>query len=102
MEGLKDVKAGHCLLAWPKVTRPKKLGGLGIHDVQKLVGLYGSDGFGCKKSSLIGLGLSFLFRVARWSKIFSRWLLVLRLEMAMIPCFGREILKFDTQFVSLS
>jgi hypothetical protein len=29
-------KGGHCLLAWPKVTCPKELGGLGIHDVSML------------------------------------------------------------------
>ena len=28
--GRKDAKGGHCLLAWPKVTRPVELGGLGI------------------------------------------------------------------------
>jgi hypothetical protein len=28
--GGKEAKGGHCLIAWPKVTRPKELGGLGI------------------------------------------------------------------------
>ena len=35
-KGRKDVKGGHCLLAWPKVTRLVFLGGLGISDLQKL------------------------------------------------------------------
>ena len=35
-KGRKDAKGGHCLLAWPKVTRPVFLGGLGISDLQKL------------------------------------------------------------------
>ena len=35
-KGRKDVKGGHCLLAWPKVTRPVFLGGLGISDLPKL------------------------------------------------------------------
>jgi hypothetical protein len=35
-KGRKDVKGGHCLLAWPKVTHPKELGGLGIHDVRMM------------------------------------------------------------------
>ena len=34
--GRKDVKGGHCLLAWSKVTRPPELGGLGISQVQQL------------------------------------------------------------------
>ena len=34
-KGRKDAR-GHCLLAWPKVTRPFCLGGLGISDLQKL------------------------------------------------------------------
>jgi hypothetical protein len=34
--GRKDAKGGHCLLAWPKVTRPLELGGLGIHDLKSL------------------------------------------------------------------
>jgi hypothetical protein len=34
--GSKEAKGGHCLLAWPKITRPKELGGLGIHDTQIL------------------------------------------------------------------
>jgi hypothetical protein len=29
-KGRMDAKGGHCLMAWPKVTRPKELGGLGI------------------------------------------------------------------------
>ena len=29
-------RGGHCLIAWPKVTRPPDLGGLGISDLQKL------------------------------------------------------------------
>jgi len=35
-QGRKDAKGGHCLLAWPKVTRPLELGGLGIHDLKSL------------------------------------------------------------------
>jgi len=34
--GRKDTRGGHCLIAWPKVTRPHDLGGLGISDLQKL------------------------------------------------------------------
>ena len=35
-KGRKDVKGGHCLIAWPKVTRPPDLGGLGISHLQFL------------------------------------------------------------------
>jgi len=35
-KGRKDVRGGHCLIAWPKVTRPPELGGLGISDLQNL------------------------------------------------------------------
>jgi hypothetical protein len=35
-KGRIDAKGGHCLVAWPKVTRPKELGGLGIADLQVL------------------------------------------------------------------
>ena len=35
-KGRKDAKGGHCLLAWPKVTRPLYLGGLGISNLQNL------------------------------------------------------------------
>lgn len=35
-QGRKDAQGGHCLIAWPKVTRPKELGGLGISDLHKL------------------------------------------------------------------
>jgi len=34
--GRKDVKGGHCLVAWPKVCLPKELGGLGISNIQNL------------------------------------------------------------------
>jgi hypothetical protein len=27
---------GHYLLAWPKVARPKELGGLGVFDIRRL------------------------------------------------------------------
>ena len=33
--GRKEVNGGHCLIACPKVSRPKELGGLGILDLQK-------------------------------------------------------------------
>jgi len=35
-KGRKDVKGGHCLLAWPYVTWPEELGGLGISQLQHL------------------------------------------------------------------
>ena len=35
-KGRKDVRGGHCLIAWPKVTRPPDLGGLGISNLQNL------------------------------------------------------------------
>lgn len=34
--GRKDVKGGHCLVAWVKVTRPFELGGLSISDLKTL------------------------------------------------------------------
>jgi hypothetical protein len=33
-KGRRDVKGGHCVIAWPKVTRPLDLGGLGIPNLQ--------------------------------------------------------------------
>ena len=35
-KGRKDARGGHCLLAWPKVTRPPNLGGLGISHLQNM------------------------------------------------------------------
>jgi len=34
--GRKEANGGHCLVAWPKVTRPIELGGLGISNLQHL------------------------------------------------------------------
>jgi hypothetical protein len=34
-KGKTEVNGGHYLLAWPKVARPKDLGGLGIQDVRQ-------------------------------------------------------------------
>ncbi|GJN13318.1 hypothetical protein PR202_gb00010 [Eleusine coracana subsp. coracana] len=34
--GRKEANRGHYLIAWPKVTRPKELGGLGILDLKNL------------------------------------------------------------------
>jgi hypothetical protein len=34
--GRKEALGGHCLIAWPKVARPKELGGLGIPDIKNL------------------------------------------------------------------
>jgi hypothetical protein len=33
-KGRKDIKGGHCLVGWQRVCRPRKLGGLGIHDME--------------------------------------------------------------------
>jgi len=35
-KGRRDVRGGHCLVAWPKVTRPWFLGGLGISHLRHL------------------------------------------------------------------
>ena len=35
-KGRREARGGHCLLAWPKVTRPVELGGLGISNLQQL------------------------------------------------------------------
>jgi hypothetical protein len=35
-KGRKDANGGHCLVAWPKVTQPTELGGLGISHLQNL------------------------------------------------------------------
>jgi hypothetical protein len=35
-KGRKEANGGHRLLAWPKVTRPKELGGLGLFDIRRL------------------------------------------------------------------
>jgi hypothetical protein len=35
-KGRRDVKGGHSVIAWPKVTRPPDLGGLGISNLQQL------------------------------------------------------------------
>lgn len=35
-KGRKEVRGGHCLIAWPKVARPIELGGLGISSLQHL------------------------------------------------------------------
>jgi hypothetical protein len=34
--GRKEALGGHCLIAWPKVARPKELGRLGILDIKNL------------------------------------------------------------------
>jgi hypothetical protein len=36
--GRKEALGGHCLITWPKVTRPKELGVLGIPDLKNLNG----------------------------------------------------------------
>jgi hypothetical protein len=33
-KGSTDVRGGHCLVRWTKVKRPKKLGGLGVLDLE--------------------------------------------------------------------
>jgi hypothetical protein len=35
-KGRKEANGGHCLLAWPKVARPKELGRLGVFDIRRL------------------------------------------------------------------
>jgi len=36
--GSKEANEGHCLITWPKVRRPKELGGQGILDLQRFSG----------------------------------------------------------------
>jgi len=35
-KGRREVNGGHCMVAWPKVCRPRELGGLGISDLKTL------------------------------------------------------------------
>jgi hypothetical protein len=46
-KGRKEANGGHCLLAWPKVARPKELGGLSMFDI-RMLSLALQDGFGFK------------------------------------------------------
>jgi hypothetical protein len=72
-KGRKDAKGGHCLLAWPKVTRPKELGGLGIHDVRMMSWALRARWSCYKKLSLTSLGFSFKFRLVRRCKVSLIW-----------------------------
>jgi hypothetical protein len=38
--GCKDVKGGHCQVAWGKVCRPMKMGGLAISSLKELGWVY--------------------------------------------------------------
>jgi hypothetical protein len=72
-KGRKDVRGGHCLIAWPKVTRSIELGGLGISNLQQLSWALNFIGFGCTKPNLTRFGTSFLSMLQSRSRLSSQW-----------------------------
>jgi len=57
-------------VAWPKVTRPTELGGLGISNLQQLVWPSGWDGYGYRRENLIHRWHPFKYRFAPQQKAF--------------------------------
>ncbi|WVZ75385.1 hypothetical protein U9M48_023441 [Paspalum notatum var. saurae] len=58
--GRKEARGGHCLIAWNKVQQPKKLGGLGISNLQTLGWALRMRCCGYRRLNLIGYGPYFL------------------------------------------
>jgi hypothetical protein len=73
-KGRKEVKGGYYLLSWPKVTRPKELGGLSIHDLQKLGWALRVRWLWLQMTEPLDLGLNFKFRFVILSKNLFQWL----------------------------
>ncbi|WVZ50270.1 hypothetical protein U9M48_001542 [Paspalum notatum var. saurae] len=63
--GRKQLNGGHCLVAWTKSYRPRKLGGPGISNLQKLSWALRTRWLWLEKTELINLGLHFQFKSPR-------------------------------------
>jgi hypothetical protein len=77
-KGRKEVKGGHCLIAWPKATRPPELGGLGISHLQNLGWALRMRWLWLQKTESDRPWTFSLFKLTTRSELFSLWPLSLK------------------------
>ena len=85
----KEVRGGHCLIAWPKVARPIELGGLGISSLQHLSWALNLRWLWLQKTEPDKVWNFFPVHAPKQVWAFSQWQLFLKLGMVKTLASGR-------------